>query len=821
MRSPKKNGIGEVVTEYGARVMKVIKKGLLGRSLFDFYGDIKAQTFKTKEMDSVPSTPADGKGGVIYTKSADGKLYYKSNEVSEVELSADDTATNIVVTDNASTNEDNAIVFVADADIDGSTSAALESDGANLLYNPSTAKLKANSFDAAISLEVGNDVSITGISAGFHSSMNLLADSNDASGPIFTLIKTRGGSIAAQDNDEVGEIRFQSIDDKSPNPDIIVYSRLITSILDASDGNECGKLDISVANDGSNQTGISMTGNVSTADQIDVTIGNLPTSETTINGNVTIQNTANDDVAPTLKIYNNRTNDGVDDQSTGIILFAGKDDGTPSEKTFGKIECVATDTQAGAEDSKILLYSMVSGVLVNRLTLAEFGAESSLTSDLKVVGYVKSSVGSSTTPRFWLNYQDSAVAADEIIGDVTWSNEDDDGHTLRIQGVATEAHASGSAGGSKLEFYTTPNTTSALALAATIGQDKSLTVEGDLQVKGNDIKDDDGTTCITFDSSGNTTIAGTTSGTFSGNLTGNASGTAATVTGGTQAAITTCANLTTVGTIDTGTWQGTAIASAYLDADTAHLSGSQTFIGDKTFNRKVILDGDKSVTAGSDGVTMHVDAQDITDTSTSGSGTATTFSHVVVENPRLMATNSSVTTTNAYTVYIKGAPIASTNQTITNAYSLYVAGGHSYFNNDVSVGGDLDVTGNILPGITYVKILPSDFVPDDAGRPAMIDDTGSDRWLESHGTAKLFAYVDIPVGFKATHVDVYGSATSAVTVYEADVNSKTVTSKGTGNIGTQIDITDVNSDATNYILIELAQASGEEVYGGKLTIAKI
>jgi len=138
-----------------------------------------------------------------------------------------------------------------------------------------------------------------------------------------------------------------------------------------------------------------------------------------------------------------------------------------------------------------------------------------------------------------------------------------------------------------------------------------------------------------------------------------------------------------------------------------------------------------------------------------------------------------------------------------------------------TIAGNLDVIGNVLPGITYVKILPSDFVPDDVGRPAMIDDTGSDRWLESHGTAKLFAYVEIPVGFKATHVDVYGSATSAVTVYEADVNSKTVTSKGTGNIGTQIDITDVNSDATNYILIELAQASGEEVYGGKLTIAKI
>ena len=43
-------------------------------------------------------------------------------------------------------------------------------------------------------------------------------------------------------------------------------------------------------------------------------------------------------------------------------------------------------------------------------------------------------------------------------------------------------------------------------------------------------------------------------------------------------------SITTVGTIGTGTWQGTAIASAYLDADTAHLSGTQTFTGTKTLN---------------------------------------------------------------------------------------------------------------------------------------------------------------------------------------------------------------------------------------------
>ena len=103
----------------------------------------------------------------------------------------------------------------------------------------------------------------------------------------------------------------------------------------------------------------------------------------------------------------------------------------------------------------------------------------------------------------------------------------------------------------------------------------------------------------------------------------------------------------------------------------------------------------------------------------------------------------------------------------------------------------------------------------------MIDDTSSDRFLESFSTGKLFASIPIPTGFKATHVRIYGSGTSALTVYEADIDSKTVTSKGTGNIGTELSITNVTSDTTNYLLLELAQASGEEVYGGYITIEAV
>ena len=48
--------------------------------------------------------------------------------------------------------------------------------------------------------------------------------------------------------------------------------------------------------------------------------------------------------------------------------------------------------------------------------------------------------------------------------------------------------------------------------------------------------------------------------------------------------------ITSVGTIGTGVWQGTAVASAYLDADTAHLSTTQTFSGAKTFSSVVTAD---------------------------------------------------------------------------------------------------------------------------------------------------------------------------------------------------------------------------------------
>tara|TARA_R110000824_G_scaffold106331_1_gene251215 strand:+ start:1929 stop:4565 length:2637 start_codon:yes stop_codon:yes gene_type:complete len=526
---------------------------------------------------------------------------------------------------------------------------------------------------------------------------------------------------------------------------------------------------------------------------------------------------------------------------------------------------------------------------------------------------------------------------------------------------------------------------------ANLDEAGNLQIDGDLQVSGNDIKDDDGTTCITFDSSGNTTIAGTTSGTFSGNLSGTASGLSVTLdvnrggtgattlatnsllTGNGTSAVQAEAGLTydsetlTIGDDDVGT----AIIERQTHSDDhgghlevkggagtgsnkngGHLSlyagggtgsgtsgyirfyGHAAGVGGSSANSLVeVAQIDSSGNLQIDG-DLTVTGNDIKDSggnsiiSSNGSGVVTMAggnisvggtnanlemnagSDIILEadnaggsgassiqykdsgggNKIMLAANSDVvilsnrasngtvqvrantstagsggevtvatfeddSITAAVPLFINaGGPnvaitctssdadcmvrVSDNSTAGTNVIGLVATGDDSIIRNDegnfkvkmannatttldLDQNGNLDITGNILPGITYVKILPSDFIADDGGRPLAIDDTTSDRWLESNGTNPMFASVEIPIGFKATHVDVYGSATSAITVYEADVNSATVTSKGTGNIGTQINITDVTADATNYLLIAMVQASGERVYGGKLTIAKV
>ena len=74
---------------------------------------------------------------------------------------------------------------------------------------------------------------------------------------------------------------------------------------------------------------------------------------------------------------------------------------------------------------------------------------------------------------------------------------------------------------------------------------------------------------------------------------------------------------------------------------------------------------------------------------------------------------------------------------------------------------------------------------------------------------------------KATHVDIFDDGDNrAIEVFEANVNSSTIATKGTGNCNTTLDITDVNATATNYLAILVTTtATSDRTYGGTVTIA--
>ena len=77
----------------------------------------------------------------------------------------------------------------------------------------------------------------------------------------------------------------------------------------------------------------------------------------------------------------------------------------------------------------------------------------------------------------------------------------------------------------------------------------------------------------------------------------------------------------------------------------------------------------------------------VTDTATLANGTVALAPFNVLSSNALAATNTNVTYTNASTLYIVGAPTASSHITITNPYALYVAAGSSYFGGSVTVSG--------------------------------------------------------------------------------------------------------------------------------------
>ena len=124
--------------------------------------------------------------------------------------------------------------------------------------------------------------------------------------------------------------------------------------------------------------------------------------------------------------------------------------------------------------------------------------------------------------------------------------------------------------------------------------------------------------------------------------------------------------------------------------------------------------------------------------------------------------------------------------------------------------------------------MPSDFIVNDdaAGAQVVVEDDTS-GYLGVRMTSRvveLYAFIVIPVGFKATHVQIYTSAnrSNAVEVYSFSHSTGAIVQKGTGDFNTLIDITDIDSTTDIDIVIKVLPSSAvTNIYGGKIAIATI
>ena len=110
-------------------------------------------------------------------------------------------------------------------------------------------------------------------------------------------------------------------------------------------------------------------------------------------------------------------------------------------------------------------------------------------------------------------------------------------------------------------------------------------------------------------------------------------------------------------------------------------TGTQTIAGNKTHTGMMILSGNRSAAAwGTSGINLATVAATYTDNSTLSSTTVAKNMSNVFSIPTLAASNSSVTYTDAATVYVDGTPAAGTNTTITNPWSIYSVGKSKFYN---------------------------------------------------------------------------------------------------------------------------------------------
>ncbi len=129
---------------------------------------------------------------------------------------------------------------------------------------------------------------------------------------------------------------------------------------------------------------------------------------------------------------------------------------------------------------------------------------------------------------------------------------------------------------------------------------------------------------------------------------------------------------------------------------------------------------------------------------------------------------------------------------------------------------------------TLLKVMPTQWIMNDdyTRAPVVVeDDVTNVLGIKAPATStELYAFMAIPTGYKATHVQVYTSSNkiNGVEVLRFSHVSGATAARGTGDFNTSIDITDISSAVATNICIKLLPASVTTIiYGADITIATI
>ena len=529
------------------------------------------------------------------------------------------TADNITVSANNSTDETVYPIFV-----DGATGSQGAESDTGLTYNPSSGNLTIGGALTSATLDISGNADIDGtLEADAYTvdGTTLSEYIADTVGAMVTSNTETNITVTYQDADNTLDFvalgTITALNNATENELVTIGST--TTELDAESGLTydgstlvvTGDIDLSgdIDVDGTMEADAITLGGVTLAETIADTVGAMVSSNTETNITVTYEDgdntldfvigTLNQDTTGTADLFTASANNSTDETvypvfvdgatgsqgaetdtgltynpSTGVITatqFTGAVVGNVTGNASGTAATVTGAAQSAITSLGTLTTLTVDNVIINSTTIGHTSDTDLITLADGVVT-VAGELDATTLDISGDADIDGTLEADAITIDGVTLSETiaDTVGAMVTSNTETDITVTYDDADNTLDFVVgNISGTAGLATSITASANNSTDetvyptfVDGATGTQG--IETDTG---LTYNPSTGVITATQFTGAVVGNVTGNASGTAATVTGGTQASITSAANLVTVGTIGTGVWQGTAIAGGYIAND--------------------------------------------------------------------------------------------------------------------------------------------------------------------------------------------------------------------------------------------------------------